>query len=121
MPQHRTPPPEVTAQVWFPPAPMALMPAGSPGTAAGMPVYIVVVGFCPSWPALLSPQHRTAPPTSAQVWLSPAAIAVTPEESPTAPTGTWLEPFIVVPFPSWPTLLLPQHWTPPAEVSAHAW
>jgi hypothetical protein len=51
---------------------------------------LLVVELFPSWPLLLEPQHWTPPFTSAQVWVSPAAMAWTP---------------LVELFPSWPELL----------------
>ena len=58
----------------------------------------------------LSPQHLTPPAlVSAQVWWSPAAIAVTPLVRPVTATGAWRS--VVVPSPSWPLPLLPQHLT----------
>ena len=79
----------------------------------------VVVPF-PSCPKLLSPQHLTAPPlVSAQLWTPPAAIAVTPLCSPETSTGVELS--VVVPFPSCPKALKPQHLTAPPLVSAQLW
>ncbi len=74
----------------------------------------------PNCSSLLLPQHLT-PPTlvSAQVWFVPAAIAITPLVSPMTSVGTDLS--VVVPSPSMPPLLSPQHLTPPPLVSAHVW
>jgi len=47
-PQHLTPPPLVSAQVWKLPAVIALTPLARPETSTGM-VLLVVVPF-PSWP-----------------------------------------------------------------------
>ena len=53
----------------------------SPQTWTGVELSVVVT--FPTWPALFLPQHRTGPPfVSTQVWESPAAIVVTPLESP---------------------------------------
>ena len=50
-----------------------------------------VVVPSPSWPKSLSPQHLTPPAlVSAQVWPSPAAIAVTPLVRPVTSTGVVL-------------------------------
>src|SRR3990170_3387966 len=51
--------------------------------------------------------------------MKPAAIAATPLARPATPTGTLLS--VVVPFPSWPPPLLPQHLTPPPLVRAQVW
>ncbi len=64
----------------------------------------------------------------AQVWEPPAAISAT-LASPLTATGVVL--LVVVPLPSWPLPLLPQHftvasfsraqvWEPPAAISADA-
>src|SRR5262245_57131289 len=42
-----------------------------------------------------------------------------PELNPTTSTGA--EGWAVLPSPSWPSSLAPQHLTPPAVVSAHVW
>ncbi len=63
------------------------------------------------------PQHFTAPPpVSAQVCQAPAEIAVTPAVNPT--TSTAVSAVVVVPFPSSPDELAPQHFTAPPPVSA---
>src|SRR5450830_575015 len=80
----------------------------------------VVVVPSPSCPLVLEPQHFTPPPlVSAQVWLVPAATAVTPLDRPLTATGA--RRCVVVPSPSCPKLLLPQHHTPPPLVSAQVW
>ena len=77
---------------------------------------------------MFEPQHFTPPlAVSAQVWSRepsegssmPVAIATTPLVSPETSTG--VRRFAVVPSPSCPALLAPQHFTPWAVVSAHAW
>ena len=74
----------------------------------------------PSWPEVPQPQHLTPPAArAAQVWLSPAAIAVTPLVRPVTSTGTL--DWVVVPLPSWPLRLLPQHLMPPVVVRAQVW
>ena len=71
----------------------------------------------PSSPSLFSPQHSTPTlVTIAQVWFCPAAIAVTPLVRPVTSTG--VRRCVVVPSPSCPLVLRPQHLTPPAVVSA---
>ena len=53
-------------------------------------------------------QHSTPLFVSAQVCKEPVLIALAPPpERPLTATGTEL--FVVVPLPSWPSLLLPQH------------
>jgi hypothetical protein len=54
---------------------------------------------------------------SAQEYAPPIEIAVTPLDSPETSTGN--REFVVVLFPNWPFELLPQHFTPPSDVSAH--
>src|SRR3990172_8874048 len=51
--------------------------------------------------------------------MSPAAIAPMPLARPETSTGLLLS--VVVPLPSWPEPLEPQHLTPPSLVSAHVW
>ena len=78
-----------------------------------------VVVPSPSSPLPLSPQQRTAPAVvSAQLeaMVLPAAIAATPLDRPTTCTG--VSRLIVVPSPSWPEKLLPQHLAAPAVVTA---
>src|SRR3990172_4443044 len=59
----------------------------------------------------------TPPPVvTAHVWRVPADIALTPLARPETSTGTLRS--VVVPSPSHPYMLLPQHLTPPALVSA---
>src|SRR3972149_744339 len=114
-PQHFTPPPPVSAQVWKLPAAIALIPLARPETSTGTPV-LVVVPF-PSSPSEFQPQHLTPPPiVSAHVCQLPAVIALTPLARPETSTGTLLS--VVVPLPSWPKPLKPQHLTPPPLVSA---
>src|SRR2546428_5554873 len=95
---------------------MAETPLVSPTTSTGVERSLVVPS--PSSPSMLSPQHLTPPAlVSAQVWKTPAAIAATPPPRPETSTGAWRS--VVVPSPSWPERLKPQHLTPPALVSAH--
>lgn len=73
----------------------------------------------------MTPQHLTAPPVvKAQVWPGvsdslPAEMALTPEVSPLTWTG--VDELTVVPFPSSPNTLFPQHFTAPKAASAHVW
>ena len=79
-----------------------------------------VVVPSPSRPWALKPQHH-APPSSviAQLKLLPAPMAIAPLPRPDTATGTLRR--VVVPSPSWPLLLKPQHSTAPACVSAQVW
>ena len=73
----------------------------------------------PNSPKRLSPQHSTVPPEiSAQVYESPAEMAVTPVR-PVTLTGT-LE-LVLDPLPNGPPALFPQHWTVPPESTAQVW
>ena len=81
---------------------------------------LFVVVPLPSWPLPFEPQQPSPPDAeSLQLWYAPAAIASTPLEAPVTATGTLLS--VVVPSPSWPYSLKPQHWTPPSVVSAQVW
>src|ERR1700716_3115157 len=110
-PQHRTVPAR-RAQEWEAPASIAVAVV-IPDTATG--VELSVVDPSPSWPLALSPQHLTDPglPSSAQVWLPPAAIAVA-VVIPETVTGVRLG--VVDPSPSWPRALAPQHLTVPPVI-----
>ena len=78
-----------------------------------------VVPF-PSRPKKFQPQHLAAPTrVTAQVKRKPVLIAVTLLESPETSTGT--ERFVVVPFPSVPSRLSPQHLTAPPLITAQLW
>ena len=117
-PQHLAPPEVVTAQVWLPPAVIDATPDVRPETSTGMLLSVVLPS--PSWPPQLPPQHLAPPEdVKAQVWLSPAVIDATPDVRPETSTGVLL--FVVVPSPSWPVSLLPQHLAPPEVVTAQVW
>lgn len=91
-------------------------PLDKPITSAGLDLFVVVPS--PSWPVLLLPQHLTAPVfVTAHVRAYPNATLTTPVDNPTTSTG--VSRLVVVPSPSCPRLLDPQHLTPPAVVSAH--
>src|SRR5438034_11777678 len=67
---------------------------------------------------MLSPQHLTRPAAvSAQLWLQPPASVTTPDVRPETLTGVLA--FVVVPLPSSPYVLAPQHIAAPALVTAH--
>src|SRR5690606_783136 len=78
----------------------------------------------PSWPRKLPPQQYVTPSATAQAWLLPAAMAVTPVSVPVpvgSLTGTgrgWLPPML--PVPSLPEGVLPQQWASPSTVTAQA-
>jgi hypothetical protein len=74
---------------------MALTPLERPDTATGVVRFVVVPS--PSWPALLSPQHFTAPFWMAHAPFAAAEMAVTPLERPDTATG--VVRFVVVPSP----------------------
>src|SRR5271155_5087278 len=66
----------VRAQVWALPADTDANEAPDAETATGTALSPTALSL-PSWPWLLSPQHARVPvANSAQVWASPAAIAV---------------------------------------------
>src|SRR5437879_7929288 len=100
----------MSAQLCSPPAAIAVTPLLRPMTSTGKKRLLVVPS--PSWPTKPPPQHLT-PPTlvRAQLCSPPAAIAVTPLLRPTTSTGK--KRLLVVPSPSWPAALAPQHLTPP--------
>src|SRR5262249_42867022 len=117
-PQHLTVLALVSAHVWKLPAAIAATPLPRPTTATGIERSVLVPS--PSWPYELSPQHLTAPAVvSAQLWRSPVATAATPLPSPTTATG--IKWSVLVPAPSSPDSLSPQHLTAPALVSAQVW
>lgn len=67
---------------------MDVTPEVRPVTCCGVMLSTSVPpALLPSWPTPFLPQHRSLPLTVAQVWLSPAAMAVTPVVRPTGITG----------------------------------
>src|SRR5512146_536385 len=89
-------------------------------TAVGAATTGVVAGLAPACALSFAPQHRTVPSaSSAQVWPAPAATALTDARPGTA-MGT-AESAVDCGCPSWAVLFDPQHWTPPAVVTAHVW
>jgi len=83
-------------------------------------VFEELIALLPSWPDVPQPQHFTPPvPSAAQVLLSPAAIAATPDLSPVTDTGA--NEAVVVPLPNCRWSLLPQHLMPLAAVSTQVW
>src|SRR5438105_127328 len=71
----------------------------------------------PNWPSLFTPQQLAVPPaSSAQACPSPVAMATTLVRPLTA---TGVSRFVViVPMPSWPRLLAPQHFAEPSASTA---
>jgi hypothetical protein len=97
---------------------MAVIPVSRPSIAIG--VRLGLTGLRLLWSANVwfAPQHLTAPRVvSAQLKVLPVAIAATSFVRPATSTGTLL--LVVVPSPSCPKSLGPQHLTPPLFVSAH--
>src|SRR5436190_1068623 len=92
--------------------------SAKPETSTGVGL-LVNVPF-PSWPLELDPQHFALPAVvSAHVWYVLAEIWAIPEERPETSTGVGLS--TMVPSPSWPNPLSPQHFTPPPVVRAQVW
>ena len=77
----------------------------------------------PSWPTPPEPQHfapgLVAPVAvrRAHVWPLPAEMAETPVLMPKTSTGARVS--LLLALPSWPKWLSPQHFAPPAVVTAH--
>ena len=93
-----------------------MTPELKPETSTG--VLLCVAVLSPVLPP--APQHLTPPVlNSAQVWPSPAEIAMTPELKPETFVGELL--FTNVPSPSWLELFSPQHCTAPVSKSAQVW
>ncbi len=109
----------MTAHVWETPAVRLMTPEVSDGTSTGVELFTIVP--LPSCPKELLPQHFTPPAlVNAQVWAPPKAKARTPLVSPVTSAGDELAGALV-PLPSCPALFCPQHFTPPATVSAQVW
>src|SRR5262249_11393703 len=109
-PQQVAPPVKVIAHVWNPPAEMAAT-EGRPERSAGVSLAVFVP--MPSCPYLLSPQHWTVPAfVNAHVCTPRAEPFATPELRPDTSRG--MDVLAIVPSPSCPKSLYPQHSTPPA-------
>jgi hypothetical protein len=79
-----------------------------------------VVVPSPTPPKPLLPQQLTAPVESnAQVWNPPAAMTLTPPDSPVTSVGVVCR--VVVLSPTCPELLNPQHFAAPVESNAQVW
>src|SRR3989442_12209026 len=103
----------VAAQVCAPAALSCATP-DNPATIWGVALFVVVP--LPSCPYVLSPQHQTSPPATAQVCVAPAAISLTVPGTP-ALTG-WYDSAPAR--PSCPWSFEPQHRaSPPA--TAQVW
>jgi hypothetical protein len=79
----------------------------------------VSVVATPNSPKRFDPQQNRSARLYAQVWPKPAAIPWTPLVRPRTWTG--VERLVVLPSPSWPFSLPPQHIAAPAVVTAHVW
>src|SRR5882672_7157760 len=76
----------------------------------------------PRAPNELSPQHDMFPfPLTTHVCRPPAAMSRAVRNPPPPETVAGTELPIVVPLPSWPEPLRPQHCTLPSARSAHVW
>jgi hypothetical protein len=72
----------------------------------------------PTCPELFEPQQRELVfSSSAQLCTPPAVTTESPLLSPLTSTG--VVRLVVPPSPSWPKMFQPQHFAPPAVVSAH--
>src|SRR5204862_465808 len=95
----------------------AATPLARVDTSTGIPSLDEVT---PSWLRVLLPQHLSPPAVvTAQLWKLPAATAATPLRR--LGTSTGARRVVAELSPSWPSLLSPQHLTPPAVVSAQVW
>ena len=72
---------------------------------------LLCIGIAASTAEPVAPSITTTAATA-----TAPAIAATPPAKPLTATGTRL--LVVELFPSWPVEFQPQHWTPPAAVSA---
>ncbi len=90
----------------------------NPYTQSGDALYVRVP--TPPWPYASSPQQYSVPEVvTAQLFLKPAATAATPPLRPIGEAGVRRP--VVVPSPSWPKPLLPQHSVPPDVITAQVW
>src|SRR2546422_2755062 len=117
-PQHCTEKSWRTAQVCSAPDDAAVAVVIPVTAAAGVVEVVPGALLLPSWPQLLSPQHRTVPSwKSAQGCSAPGATAagVIPL------TVVGVEELAVVPLPSRPSSFRPQHCSVPSRRSAQVW
>src|SRR5688500_8830950 len=80
-PQHRTAPPDTTAQVWSMPAATAVTPEMFSAATGVGPADGFAVPICPDVP---NPQHHTCPPRLTQVCPPLTVMAVAPVKPCTA-------------------------------------
>ncbi len=118
LPQHRTYPAKLSAQLLLVPAEMEAAHAIEPPALTG--TRKSEVEPFPSWPHSFEPHPTTIPPSfTASVCCAPAAIPVTPLASPDTLVG--VNRSVVVPSPIAPFRLSPQHFTAPFASSAQEW
>src|SRR6267378_3145761 len=87
---------------------MAITPLNGPRPLTWTGVVLEVNVPSPSWPELLVPQAKTEPSDlRARLWLSPAAVAMTPLPFPRPTTEPGSNPVVGFEKPSWPEPLLP--------------
>lgn len=87
-----------------------------PRTSTGVDRLVVV--SLPSWPSSFQPQHFAVPDAiTAHECQPPPPMETTPVERPDTVTGVSL--CVVVPLPSAPKVLSPQHFAAPDLVAAH--
>ncbi len=117
-PQQRTAPDESTAHACAPPATMSTAVPPRLLTCAGARRGEPAVAS-PTWPAVFSPQHHTAPAVvRAQANALPAATFDTGAPMLTA-AGAAVEAGVTEPRPSWARWLRPQHETVSSVSTAH--
>src|SRR5262245_55934360 len=118
LPQHHKVPSDLRAHVNC--APVAISATSEPSAITCTGDGAVVVVPSPTAPALLPPQHQSVPSVlRAHVCPGPADTSATLAPSAVTWTGDTL--FTVVPSPSCPAPLLPQHQRVPSVLRAHVW
>jgi hypothetical protein len=125
-PQHLTSPRVVTTHEWDAPEemPAGVVPVIVPVTATGL---VRVVGVpSPTCPVVLTPQQWTFVAYAgviAQENDVPVDTAVATGAAARVPpvTATGIADKVVDPLPSWPEVFVPQQYTAPVTVTAHAW
>jgi hypothetical protein len=117
-PQHFAPAAEVTAHPCMPPTPIPDAGPLSAMTSTGPRGALAVPS--PSCPPTSHPQHLAVPvERRAHEWYRPVPTSTAP--LPRSNTFTGVVDPVVVPSPSWPLSLRPQHRTWPAVVMAQVW
>ena len=118
-PQHHRVPPARVAQVWPPQAATLVQPLAAGVVTCCGRSWLVWLPM-PSWPTPLSPQHHRVPSVRvAQVWSPPAVTLAQPRGRGGDLLGQVL--VVVVPMPSWPSSLSPQHHRVPSVRVAQVW